>query len=163
MNIPFNTEQFLGVFQVYNDAIWPAQLIGYIVAVMALIAVSVKYSRGVEIESAIPVRWPLDKHRRLRIYDVCDNRLSGFGTFFRTFLPQNPPFPLDSLPADHIYFRRLADSHTAGALAHLDHSLCLVNNRIHSRSSLRYQTRYWTAYCRGRRSNFHTCRWSKAE
>jgi len=44
MNIPFNTEQFLGVFQVYNDAIWPAQLIGYIVAVMAMIAVSVKYS-----------------------------------------------------------------------------------------------------------------------
>ena len=44
--MPFKIDEFLGVFQAYNLAIWPAQIIGYIIAAIALILVmrSQKYS-----------------------------------------------------------------------------------------------------------------------
>lgn len=30
MNIPFSFEQFFSVFGVYNEAIWPAQIVAYV-------------------------------------------------------------------------------------------------------------------------------------
>jgi hypothetical protein len=37
MNIPFSIEQFLGVFEKYNLAIWPMQIIAYILGIAALL------------------------------------------------------------------------------------------------------------------------------
>jgi len=36
MRLPFTVEQFLDVFQAYNAAIWPAQIIGYVLGFVAL-------------------------------------------------------------------------------------------------------------------------------
>jgi hypothetical protein len=46
MNIPFTTEQFLDLFQRYNTAVWPAQLIGYIIVLISLFAVIKRYNWG---------------------------------------------------------------------------------------------------------------------
>jgi hypothetical protein len=46
MNIPFTTEQFLNIFQQYNNAVWPAQLIGYVVVLVSLFAVAKRYGRA---------------------------------------------------------------------------------------------------------------------
>ena len=35
-NLPFTYDQFLGVFEVYNTAIWPVQLIAYIVGIFII-------------------------------------------------------------------------------------------------------------------------------
>jgi hypothetical protein len=36
MNLPFTAEQFFDVFQMYNTAIWPAQLVAYVLGIVAL-------------------------------------------------------------------------------------------------------------------------------
>lgn len=36
MDLPFTTEQFLGVFHAYNQAIWPAQIVAYLLGLTAL-------------------------------------------------------------------------------------------------------------------------------
>jgi hypothetical protein len=36
MGLPFSTEQFLGVFERYNQAIWPAQVVAYILGLAAV-------------------------------------------------------------------------------------------------------------------------------
>jgi hypothetical protein len=37
VKIPFTVEQFLGVFQLYNEAIWPAQIVAYALGLLAII------------------------------------------------------------------------------------------------------------------------------
>lgn len=39
MNPPFTIEQFLGVFAAYNAAIWPAQIVAYVLGLVAVAAV----------------------------------------------------------------------------------------------------------------------------
>jgi hypothetical protein len=36
MNVPFTIEQFLGVFERYNQAIWPLQLVAYVLGLAAI-------------------------------------------------------------------------------------------------------------------------------
>jgi hypothetical protein len=36
MNMPFTVEQFFDVFQIYNTAIWPAQIVAYVLGIVAL-------------------------------------------------------------------------------------------------------------------------------
>lgn len=53
MSLPFTTEQFFQVFASYNTAIWPAQILAYLVALVAL-ALSLRRSRwGGRIVSGI--------------------------------------------------------------------------------------------------------------
>ncbi len=49
MNLPFTPEQFFGVFEHYNEAVWPAQVVIYIAATVAfyLILKPGKYSNKV--------------------------------------------------------------------------------------------------------------------
>ena len=42
MNLPFTTEQFLQLFADYNNAIGPAPIIGYLLALVALVAIFLK-------------------------------------------------------------------------------------------------------------------------
>lgn len=37
MNIPFTVEQFFEVFKNYNEAIWPAQILAYVLGILALV------------------------------------------------------------------------------------------------------------------------------
>ena len=44
MSFPFSVEQFFQVFAVYNTAIWPAQLLAYLLA-LAAVALSFRQNR----------------------------------------------------------------------------------------------------------------------
>ena len=35
-NLPFTREQFLGMFETYNQAIWPAQVLAYVLGAVAV-------------------------------------------------------------------------------------------------------------------------------
>ena len=37
MNIPFSVDQFFEIFKNYNEAVWPAQIIAYILGILALV------------------------------------------------------------------------------------------------------------------------------
>jgi hypothetical protein len=51
MNVPFTTEQFLEVFRQYNQAIWPLQIVAYLIAAASLGAVLWPRSGGRAIAS----------------------------------------------------------------------------------------------------------------
>lgn len=53
MNIPFTVEQFFEVFRSYNEAIWPAQIIAYILGVAVLVLAIRKVNLSDRIISAI--------------------------------------------------------------------------------------------------------------
>jgi Family of unknown function (DUF6064) len=53
MNLPFTVEQFLGIFEEYNRAVWPMQVILVIIAVVALILSLKKTGYGDKIIIAL--------------------------------------------------------------------------------------------------------------
>jgi hypothetical protein len=53
MKLPFSVEQFLGIFQAYNNAIWPMQIFLNSLAIIAIILVVKKTSFSNKIVSAI--------------------------------------------------------------------------------------------------------------
>jgi len=53
MNIPFTVEQFFAVFRTYNEAIWPAQIIAYILGILALVLAIRKVNLSDRIISSI--------------------------------------------------------------------------------------------------------------
>lgn len=40
--LPFTHDQFIGVFAGYNEAVWPAQVVAYLAAVIALVAIALR-------------------------------------------------------------------------------------------------------------------------
>jgi hypothetical protein len=58
MNLPFTPEQFFGVFEQYNEAVWPAQVVIYIAAAIAfyLILKPRKYSNKI-ISGILALFW----------------------------------------------------------------------------------------------------------
>lgn len=53
MDIPFTVEQFFGVFRTYNTAIWPAQLIAYLLGIVALAAALHETKHSARIVSGV--------------------------------------------------------------------------------------------------------------
>ena len=53
MNIPFTVEQFFAVFKNYNEAIWPAQIIAYILGIAVLVLAIRKVNLSDRIIGAI--------------------------------------------------------------------------------------------------------------
>lgn len=53
MDIPFTVEQFFGVFGTYNTAIWPAQVIAYLLGIVALAAALCKTKHSARIVSGV--------------------------------------------------------------------------------------------------------------
>lgn len=53
MNLPFTTEQFLRVFAEYNQDVWPAQIIFYVMAALALLLALMSRPRSDKIISGI--------------------------------------------------------------------------------------------------------------
>lgn len=37
IELPFSSDQFLGVFEVYNNTIWPSQIFAYVLGVLAVV------------------------------------------------------------------------------------------------------------------------------
>jgi hypothetical protein len=58
MNIPFTVEQFFDVFKTYNVAIWPAQVVAYVLGVIALaLAIRQNKSSGQVISGILAIFW----------------------------------------------------------------------------------------------------------
>lgn len=53
MDLPFTIEQFLGVFREYNHAIWPTQVIAYLLGITAVLLVFRRGRRTTRINSLI--------------------------------------------------------------------------------------------------------------
>lgn len=58
MSIPFTAEQFFNVFAAYNGAIWPAQILAYLLAAAALaLSVSQRRSAGRLVAGILALFW----------------------------------------------------------------------------------------------------------
>jgi hypothetical protein len=61
VNPPFTIEQFLGVFVAYNAAIWPTQIVAYVVGVIAVAAVwSRQPASSRVIPSVLALMWAMN-------------------------------------------------------------------------------------------------------
>ena len=58
MQLPFTTEQFFGVFQAYNRAVWPAQIFLLALAAMTVLFIALRRSwSGVAVSAILAVLW----------------------------------------------------------------------------------------------------------
>ena len=58
MQLPFTVEQFLGVFRAYNSAVWPAQIVLLVLAVLAVIFIALQRAwSGVAVSAVLAVLW----------------------------------------------------------------------------------------------------------
>jgi hypothetical protein len=56
--LPFTTEQFRAVFRSYNEAIWPAQIVAYLLAGLAVVALYGRSARSDRIiAAALAIMW----------------------------------------------------------------------------------------------------------
>ena len=53
MNLPFSIKQFLDVFGIYNQAVWPMQIVLYLFAVVAIVLAFKKFKNSDKIVSII--------------------------------------------------------------------------------------------------------------
>ena len=53
MNLPFTVEQFFDVFGVYNQAVWPMQIVLYLLALIAIFFAFIKFKNSDKIISAV--------------------------------------------------------------------------------------------------------------
>lgn len=53
MNLPFTVEQFIGVFEDYNQAIWPMQVISYVLAGLTVFLLAKRTARSNRLITAV--------------------------------------------------------------------------------------------------------------
>jgi Family of unknown function (DUF6064) len=58
MQLPFTVEQFFGVFEAYNSAVWPVQIVLLLLAALAVIFIALRRSwSGVAVSAILAVLW----------------------------------------------------------------------------------------------------------
>jgi len=58
MHLPFTVEQFFGVFRLYNNAVWPAQVLLLVLAVLAVIFIALRRPwSGVAVSAILALLW----------------------------------------------------------------------------------------------------------
>ena len=58
MQLPFTVEQFFGVFRMYNNAVWPAQVLLLVLAALAVIFIALRRPwSGVAVSAILAVLW----------------------------------------------------------------------------------------------------------
>lgn len=58
MRLPFTVEQFFGVFRLYNNAVWPAQVLLLLLAVLAIIFIALRRPwSGVAVSAILALLW----------------------------------------------------------------------------------------------------------
>lgn len=56
--LPFTHDQFLGVFAACNEAVWPAQVVAYLAAALALLAVALRRPwSGAFVAAVLALLW----------------------------------------------------------------------------------------------------------
>ena len=53
MEIPFTTAQFFAVFQIYNEAVWPAQIVAYLLGIIVIVLAIRQYRLSGRVISGI--------------------------------------------------------------------------------------------------------------
>jgi heme/copper-type cytochrome/quinol oxidase subunit 4 len=82
--LPFTDEQFLGVFEQYNQAIWPMHVVAYILGIAALVLVVKKapYSnRAISVILAFFWAW-MGIVYHLVYFSAINGAALGFGVLF---------------------------------------------------------------------------------
>lgn len=84
MDLPFTTEEFLNVFKVYNNAIWPSQLIAYLLGALALLFAFNKSSASDKtINAILGVFWLwIGVVYHILFFSEINSAAFGFGTLF---------------------------------------------------------------------------------
>ena len=84
MKIPFTTDEFLGVFERYNEGVWPSQLILYVLAVIALLAIYRNDKRGRQVLFAVlSLLWAwMGLVYHITYFSLINKAAYGFGVLF---------------------------------------------------------------------------------
>lgn len=84
MNLPFTVQQFIGVFEKYNQAIWPMQVISYVVAGLALFLLAKKTAHSNRFITAVLASFWLwmGASYHLRYFSEINNAANVFGVLF---------------------------------------------------------------------------------
>jgi hypothetical protein len=84
MSLPFTTDQFLSVFREYNFAVWPAAVVGYIIAISSLVLVYKRQDHAGWFMSAfIALFWVWTGVAYHIVYFAEINKVAyGFGSLF---------------------------------------------------------------------------------
>jgi hypothetical protein len=104
MELPFTTEQFLDVFTQYNRAIWPMQIVGYLlgIAAVALAVRQTRYSDRI-IAGILGLYWIwMGVAYHLMNFSAINKAAFGFGT---AFVVQGALFLLGGALAGRLTFR----------------------------------------------------------
>jgi len=84
MKIPFTADEFLGIFELYNRAVWPSQLILYALAVTALVALYRNDKRGRQVLFAVlSLLWAwMGAVYHITYFSTINKAAYGFGLLF---------------------------------------------------------------------------------
>ena len=84
MKIPFTTDEFLGVFERYNEGVWPSQLILYVLAMIALLAIYRNDKRGRQVLFAVlSLLWAwMGLAYHITYFSSINKAAYGFGMLF---------------------------------------------------------------------------------
>ena len=84
MKIPFTTDEFLAVFERYNDGVWPSQLVLYVLAVIALLAIYRNDKRGRQVLFAVlSLLWAwMGLVYHITYFSLINKAAYGFGVLF---------------------------------------------------------------------------------
>lgn len=84
MELPFTTEQFLEVFKTYNTAIWPAQIVAYLLGGLAIYLAygpSARNDRMISLILAISWLW-MGALYHITFFSSINTAAYGFGVLF---------------------------------------------------------------------------------
>jgi len=84
MKIPFTTDEFLAVFERYNEGVWPSQLVLYVLAVIALLAIYRNDKRGRQVLFAVlSLLWAwMGLVYHITYFSLINKAAYGFGVLF---------------------------------------------------------------------------------
>lgn len=82
MQLPFTVEQFFGVFRLYNNTVWPAQVFLVLLAVLAIIFIALRRPwSGVAVSAILALLWVwLGAAYHLAFFARINPVAYGFGT-----------------------------------------------------------------------------------
>lgn len=122
MKIPFTSDEFLGVFERYNTAVWPSQLILYALAVIVLFSVYRKDTRGRQVSFAIlSLLWAwMGFVYHITYFSAINKMAYGFGLLF---LVQSFVFVYAGVIRDNLSFGNRMDASTIIGLIFVAYAL----------------------------------------
>ena len=122
MKMPFTTDEFLTVFERYNEAIWPAQLVLYALAVLALLSLHNGGNRMRQVVfSVLSLLWAwMGGVYHITYFSTINKAAYAFGLIF---LVQSFIFIYEGIIQDKISLRLRFDTHGIIGIALIAYAL----------------------------------------